>query len=459
MSGLSDVLGAGEAAKQLFVWAVLSQVVGDLMAPYFTALASKVNSDHPVVPLSPADAAHAVVRSYMDQVGGEQTAAKSGIDAGTFAVMRDLAGDAPSPEQLVEALRRGIITRDGSGAASTSFVQGIRETNLLDKWTDVVAALATQWPTPAVAADAALKGQVSVEEGRALYHKFGGDPQWYDLVFNSAGAAPTPLEAVEMAMRGIIPWDGTGAGVVSYHQAFLEGPWRDKWLDAYRKAAYYYPTASEASEFLKYGVIDKRAAADMLARRGLTGADAQAFIDYAEVNALNDYRGLSEQAVLDMVAAGYTSDADARTMLAALHRGPAAIDQLLKFAGLQRQITALNRAVTRIGTLYMARKIETTTAKQALLSLHLPSAQIDPIVADWDAVAGVNVKVLTEAQIADAWAYNIMTQGEAMQELENIGYTPFDAWALLSNKNKGALPGKPARGPGPPLGTVVPGTT
>ena len=459
MSGLEDLLGAGDAAKQLFVWGVLNQVISALLAPYFTALQTKVQADHPVVPISPADAAHAVVRSYMARADGEKAAAMSGVAPDVFQVLSDLAGDAPSPQQLVEALRRGLIARNGAGAASTSFEQGIRETNLLDKWTDVVAGLAQQWPSPADALRAALQGQVSVDGGRALYEKWGGDPQWYQVMYDTEGSAPTPLEAVEMALRGIIAWTGTGPGAVSYQQAFLEGPWRNKWAPAYQAAAYYYATASEATEFLRYGVIDQAAAAALLARRGVTGPDAQAFLAYAEVNAIDDYRGLTEQAVLAMVAAGYTSDDQARVMLTALHKGPAAIDQLLRYADLQRSITALGRSVDRIGTLYQGRKIDAATARDALLRLHLPAANIDPLLADWSAVAGVNVKTLTEAQITEAWAAKIMDQDTALAELESIGYTPYDAWVLLSVKHKAPLPGQPPRGPGQLIGAPAAGTT
>ena len=459
MSGLEDLLGAGDAAKQLFVWGVLNQVISALMGPYFQALQNKIDSEHPVVPISPADAAHAVVRSYMTQADGESAAAMSGVAPGVFGVLRDLAGDAPSPQQLVEALRRGLIARNGAGAASTSFEQGIRETNLLDKWTDVVAGLAQQWPSPADALRAALQGQVPVDEGRALYEKWGGDPQWYQVMYDTEGSAPTPLEAVQMALRGIIPWAGAGPGVTSYEQAFLEGPWRNKWQGAYQAAAYYYPTASEAADFLRYGVIDQAQAAQLLARRGVTGADAQAFIRYAEVNAIDDYRGLTEQAVLAMVAAGYTSDDQARVMLKALHKGPAAIDQLLRYADLQRSITALGRAITRIGALYQGRKIDAATARQALASLSMPAVNIDPLLADWAAVAGVNVRTLTESQIVDAWAAKVMDQATAMTELESIGYTPFDAWVLLSVKAKAPLPGRPAPGPGSLLGAPAAGTT
>lgn len=459
MSGLEDVLGAGDAAKQLFLWSVANQVIATLMSPYFQALQSKVQSGTPVVPLSPADAAHAVVRSYMDQATGQAEAAKSGLPAGLFAVMMDLAGDAPSPQQLTEALRRGLIDREGTGAASTSFEQGIKETNLLDKWQDVVAGLAQEWPTPADALRAALQGQVPADEGKALYERWGGDPQWYQVMFDTEGSAPTPLEAIEMAQRGAIPWDGQGPQVTSYEQAFLEGPWRNKWEQPYRALAAYWLTPSEITEFYRYGVIDQGTAARLLTARGVTEADAARFLAYAEVNAIDDYRGLTEQAVLAMVAAGYTSDAQARVMLQALHKGDAAIDQLLRYADLQRSITALGNAVSRIGNLYMARKITATTATAALNGLHLPADQVAPLIADWDSVAAVNVKTLTAAAIADAFDYGVMDQPEAIAELGSIGYTPYDAWVVLSVKAKQALPHKPARGPGPVLGAPQVSTT
>jgi hypothetical protein len=44
-----------------------------------------------------------------------------------------------------------------------------------------------------------------------------------------------------MANRGIIPWSGSGPRSTSFEQAFLEGPWRNKWLGPFRKAAEYFP--------------------------------------------------------------------------------------------------------------------------------------------------------------------------------------------------------------------------
>jgi len=89
----------------------------------------------------------------------------------------------------------------------------------------------------------------------------------------------------------------------------------------------------------------------------------------------------------------------------------------------------------------------------------VPPAALDDIMATWQLENSINVKLLTEAQIVNAWSLGIMTQQEAETELGNIGFTPYDSWVLLSIKAKGPLDGKPSPGPAPPQGAVVPGTT
>ncbi len=62
--------------------------------------------------------------------------------------MVDLAGDAPSPTDLTEALRRGVIPYDSGNPAPPGFVQGIQQGRLADKWIPMIRALAQLWPTP-----------------------------------------------------------------------------------------------------------------------------------------------------------------------------------------------------------------------------------------------------------------------------------------------------------------------
>jgi hypothetical protein len=450
LRGLIPADGTGPDAAS-FAQGIREGRLADKWAPMIRELSTAI--------LSAPDAASAVVRGFLSAADGQAVAAKSGVDAATFATLVQLSGDAPGPQQLAEALRRGAITESGSGADSTSFEAGIREGRLADKWAPVIKELAMDWPTPVNALNAQLKGAFTGDEGKALYTKLGGDPQFYDWLLFSEGSAPTPDQAALMARRGLIPKDGTGPDVVSYEQAFLEGPWRNKWSPAFWEASQYIPTAREVITLLKDGAVDKATAAAWMQRAGADDATTAAFIAEADTTALSDYKGLTTSAVLNMYYQRLISDTDATSILESLHVSSQAVPLMLAYADLQRAIAQQNSAISRIGTLYAARKITEQTAKQSLITLQVPAAAVNDIMATWQLENSINVKTLTQSEITDAWKEGIMTEDEALTELGNIGYTPYDAWVLLSLKAKAALPGKPAPGPAPPQGSVVPGTT
>lgn len=554
MSGLGDLLGKGSVAEQLVVWGLMNQALGAALAPYLSQLGQDVNARTPVEPLSPdaladavvrnymtlsaataeaaksgvdaerfaamvplhadapgpqqlaeallrgliaekgtgagsasfeqgiregrlndkwapmikalsqailspADAASAVVRNFLSATDAQAEAAKVGVDSATFETLVRLSGDAPGPQQLAEALRRGAIPESGTGPGSTSFTQGIAEGRLSDKWAPVIKDLAMLWPTPVAALNAQLKGAFTGDEGKALYQRLGGDLQFYDWLLFSEGSAPTPNEAATMARRGIIPKDGTGPAATSYEQAFLEGPWRNKWSPAFWELSQFIPTAREVITLLKDGAVDKATAAAWMKRAGADDATTAAFIAEADATDLSAYKGLTTSSILGMYYQRLVSAADATAMLESMHVSAQAVPLMLAYADLQRAIAQQNSAVTRIGTLYATRKITEQTAKNSLVSLNVPPAAVNDIMATWQLENSINVKVLTEAQIIGAWKYGVMNDSEALTELGNIGYTPYDSWVLLSVNAKGPLPNKPSPGPAPPQGAVVPGTT
>jgi hypothetical protein len=409
--------------------------------------------------LSPPDAASAVIRNFLPEGEAEAIVARSGVSRETFTVMRQLAGDAPGPQQLAEALRRGAIPRGGTGPASVSFVQGIAEGRLADKWAPVIEALAKLWPTPVDALEAALKGQVPAAEGKRLYERLGGDLEFYPWLLDSQGEGPTPLEAVTLANRGIIGWDGTGPGVLSFAQAVRESRFRDKWAPAYRGLGHYLPPEGLVISLLSHGVIDNPRAAEWLAKQGMDEATIADMLAEAHTEALSEYRGLTVSTVLDAFYEQIIGQPDAVTILEALHVTTPAAHLLLTFVDVRRSFAQVTAAITRIRSLFAARKIKATTARDSLGKLGVPSAQVASILATWEVENSVTVRLLTEAQIADAFALGIMDQPTALTELANIGYTPYDGWVILSLKVKTILPGRPPGGPAPPQAQVTPGTT
>ena len=409
--------------------------------------------------LSPADAASAVVRNFIAADQGVRLAGQQGIDAATFQTLIRLSGDAPGPQQLAEALRRGLIAETGTGAESTSFQQGIAEGRLADKWTDVIKGLAQLWPTPVDVLDAQVKGQLTPDVADELYTRLGGDPQFKSWLLSSAGSSPTPLEAAVMAARGIIPEAGTGPDVTSYAQAVRESRYRDKWSAAYRELSRFFPTSSEVITFLAHGAITSARATKLLQQHDMDAEMTAAFLDEAQITALSDYRGLTQSSVLQMYYGHMLDQATATSILETLHVDPKAAALLLAYTDMRQVIDTITTTVARIGALYTARKISADTASQALARLEIPAGEIQRVIANWEITASANVRTLTQAEIVDAWYYGNLTADEAMTDLQAIGYTPYDAWVLVSNKAKGPLPGKPVRTVAPPQGAVIPGVT
>jgi hypothetical protein len=309
------------------------------------------------------------------------------------------------------------------------------------------------------ALDAQVKGQLTADQAGTLYERLGGDLQFKDWLFNSIGEGPTPLEAAVLAARGIIPETGTGPQVTSYEQAVRESHYRNKWTGAYRELARHIPPPSTIALMLAHRVITQEVAHTLLLQNDMTAEQAAAYIAEAEYEAISDYRGLTQSAVVDMYYAHLLDRDQATQVLADLHVTAQAAGLLLDYADVRAVVDSVNRSVQRIATLFTSRKISTATASQALIQLKIPASTVDLIIQDWEIQAAADVKVLTAAQIIDAWYYGAIGIPEAIGLLGAIGYTAYDAWILLSNKAKGPLPGKPANTAAPPAGAVIPGTT
>lgn len=447
LSALTKLFGKNGPAEQLLVYGLLQQLLGAVLAPELEMVTRGVNELLQSTPLSPADLAEMVVRHIVSSDVGESYAKQSGVAPSDFARLVQMAGDAPAPGDLAEALRRGLIEERGAGPHATSFEQGIAEGRLGDKWREMIKQLSVREPTPADALDALLQGQLEDSDARQKYERFGGDPEHFTWLFNARGSAPTPLEASQMANRGIIPWDGTGPDATSYLQAFLEGPWRNKWAEPYRKLAEYHPPARTIVAMVRSGALSDEQAVSFFKELGMSQELAEASLRDAHHQKTQAVRELSLSMVQQLYRDQVISKADAKTMLAADRYTDEEQDFILQLEDVRRAVAAVNSAIGRVHSLYVARKIDKGQASNALDRLTVPPGQRDDLLATWLIERGANVKTLTAAEIASAFHYKVIEQDEAMAELVADGYTPRDAWILLSVREHAKLDNEPAPGP------------
>lgn len=441
---ISDILfgKVGETAD-LFIYQVFGQVVAALFAPYLTEILNEVNSEHPVVPLTPGELAQMVLRGYMQAGPAAEEAKKSGLDPEKFDLLWRANGLPIAPQQAAEALRRGVLPEDSGDPNVPGYIQAIREGDLRDIWADTVKQLAVQWPSPMDALQALLEGQIEEAEARDLYHKFGGDPQFFQMLFDSRGNAPSPVEAGMMANRGIIPWDGRGPDSVAFEQAFLEGPWRNKWLEPMRRLSEYLPPPRTVTALLRNNSITDAVALELFKKTGLSTELATAYVNDAHHEKTAKDRALAQGTIIELYRDSIIPASEAETMLKSLGYDDAEAAFIIAIEDTRRYQQQLNAVISKLRSLFISRKIDEPTTLGALGNLGIQARQITEIMTVWKLEYAANVRIPTEAQIVSAWYYQIIDQSTAQQELEYLGFSAHDAWLLLSVRNKGPLPSEP----------------
>lgn len=486
MPSLGDLFGKNSIAQQFLLWNVLSQQAAAAMTPEIEALTAAVWRIDPNLPLPVAQAANLVARGLLSRDDGAHAAQSQGIGGAVFdllidaqrhtadigaamqsyqrggigidklhAAFRDagvrsdwwdeltnLAHHGPDLSIALEAMRRGLV--DAGKVDELLAELGIRA-----DWRPIVHKMAIIPPSPAEALNALLEGQVSREVALQRYTEGGGDPSWFQHAFDTQGQAPTPVEGLEMLNRGIIAESGTGPAATSYQQAFLEGPWRNKWLPAFLALREYLPPPRTVTAMLRAGSIPPAKGAELLAKQGLTPDLVAAYIADATAQSAAADKELTRATIMDLYSARIINKTQCLGLLTALGYSDANAGYFVALSDLRRSIAAVNSAVARVHTLYVGHKITRDAAVKALAGLAVPGDQVSELVHVWDLEAGVNVKQLTEAQIAAAFKHDLIGQDEAARELQAIGYTPRDAWILLSNSAGAALPGEPPAGPSP----------
>ena len=449
MAALPGIVGRlftkGSIAEQIFVWAILAGIVQALGAPFLLELQQLANLAAQNAVLTPAELADMVVRAIKNEPEAAAEAARSGIDAERFKALVQSAGEAIGPGELAAALRRGIIPEAGRGPDQVSFDQGIAESHLRNKWGPIVKALSVEEPTPIEPLEALLEGQLPEDVARELYHRFGGDLEHFTWRFNSRGSAPTPIEALEMANRRIIPFEGEGPGATSFHQAFLEGPWRNKWEHAFRELGRHLPPPRTVVALIRAGAISDERGLQLLQDSGLDPDLAAAYVTEAHHTKTQATRQLTVATILDLYEARVIGAEDAGRLLGDLGLTQQDATYELTLRDLQRTVRAVNTAVSKIGSLYIAGKIPKDQALVSLQGLQIKDAQITELFRIWDLERHSQIRTLTPAEIVAAFHYKIFDQETATAELVTLGYPAFDAWALLSIREHEPLPGRPAQ--------------
>lgn len=138
--------------------------------------------------LTPLDFVRAAVQQQMSYADALSWANKTGLDTSTsvpidtgsgeatpdmFGLAYSIAGRPPGPVELGHAANRGIIPWDGVGADALTFQQGIAESDVKTKWTDILQQLAEYYPPPSEVGTLLERGAITTAQAVALWQAGG----------------------------------------------------------------------------------------------------------------------------------------------------------------------------------------------------------------------------------------------------------------------------------------------
>jgi hypothetical protein len=386
--------------------------------------------------IDPADAALAVLRGNMSTAEGYAIARQNGLTDAQFDVLVGNTGEPPAVEEMLMLRRRGLISEQLLDRA-------ILQSRIRDEWLPYVKLLSVEPPSAADVLNALVQGQIQRPEAVKRFAEAGGDPTWFNAAYQSTANSPAPVELAEMANRGIIPWEGTGPDSTSWREGFLEGRWKDKWAPAFRALAAYHPPPREIATLVKEGGLSQDEAMRLWEEAGLSPELAHLYWTAAHYTKTATAHHLAQSEIVRLYSDKAIDKATALGMLASVGWTGTDAAWLLDIADLQVTRTALEAAIAKIRSLYVAYKITDHVAAAALAALEVPASQATQLLKIWGLERGANVKTLTAGEITDAYHYEIIGIPEAQAELQAIGYTARDAWLLISIKAKGPIDGYP----------------
>jgi len=449
----------GATIQQFFIYGVMFSLASTALAPFTQVVANDLWALNPDRPLSPPDIATMVVRGI--QLGEPATtiapdwakaeAAKSGLNGDRFQATVDATGMPPDMTSLFEMIRRSIIDE-------SQLELGIREGDTRDEWIPFVSKLRYVQPSPLDMVRAAVQAQMPYDTAKGWATTLGlepagyieDNPDWFDLLYDTAGRPPGPVELGHMAYRGIIGWEGRGPEVLSFQQGVSESDIKDKWTPALQRLAQYMPPPGEIKGWLAHGAITPEQALALWQMDGVPPDIAKAMLFVAQFEEITTDKALAKGDILTLVQENIVSEDQAAAMLARIGYPLAEAETLVNMAHWRYSMETLRSAVSRLANSYTSYEITAAQAEQGFQALGISADQVKQLLGTLTVQRQVQRTKPTATEIAKVFQYGGLDFTEAMAMLENFGYSAENAWIVLYAQNEGSP------GPRPPGTPTVP---
>lgn len=393
--------------------AVVTQL-GAITAPFAQDELNKLWADHLNVPLPlpvllaarlqgtlSADEAHTQA-SY-------QGYAVDNVEAAFLSQFRP-----PAAEVLLTMQRRGIDIPGG-------LADGLGRLGVDALYVPGITALLKGPPSSEQAILGVVQNHLDEASARAILNENGIDEKYYPWLYENAGRPPGPQEMLGAWNRGV-----AGVDQSTVEQSIREGDIKNKYISVLVGLREHLLPQKTIVAGVHQGVIPDDRALAKLKQLGISDENAGYLIAEGHNNKVATHKNVSVSQIETAYEDGSITRAAAQSMLVALNYLAADADFVLNLVDVKWQQTLHTATVARVKSLYLAHKIERTTASSDLDAAGVTAAHRDLYLQQWDLVRGTPTKTLTESQIANAYKRLIISQAQFRARLTALGYATDD---------------------------------
>jgi hypothetical protein len=332
--------------------------------------------------LSPAELANARQQEFIDDARLHSEGELQGYDAERMDLLYKMAGLPPGVMEGLEMLRRGIID-------DATFTEIVAEGHTKTKYTEDLRQLRRRILSGYEAAGLRLRGWITQQESYALGALDGWEPAEMDQLWLNRGRPAAPGQMFTAAARGIDGPDGRPMDYKQFLKGVQESDIRTEWAPMLWDTRYLYPSLFQLTRLVTSGAIDPAMGADWA------------------------HKARYAPEVVSALEASWKGQTGGTTA---------------KWAG-----RAQSRLFVVAHNEYVSLGITEDQARSALTEVGVGASEQDEVIRLWNAEIAIRRLELTPAEIRREYRKNVITQDEALSELQDKGMTSVDATKYLSS--------------------------
>ena len=369
------------------------------------------------IPVTPADAALAVLRTNIPLSEAQRIASEWGIDAASLDILIGNTGEPLGLEQLLEARRRGFIS-------DQDLVRGILQSRVRNEWIPTAEKLAYSPMSVSDAVNAVVQNQLTFAEGDSLSQQNGLEQGQFQTLVNTAGEPISRGEMFELYNRGLATRDQV---IQAERESRLKNKYNDLAFNLHERLL----EPRMLSSAVEFGAVTHDRDIAEAEAYGYDAERAAILIGEGSARKISTYKGKVVTALETLYEDGAIDNVTASNAIVGLGFNAQEASFVLEAADMRRAVRQSEQVISAIRGKFLARHVDEQEATSLLTTAGVPTSQVAFLLSEWGIERQAYTRQLTEAQIVKAVKLTLLTPEDGAKRLINMGYTVDDATLLI----------------------------